>query len=281
MFVDSHCHIDGHEYDVDREEVIARARDAGVTALLNVGTGDPQSGAFERAIELAERHDRVYAAIGVHPHDAKLFDDRAERRLLDLVRQSKRIIAWGEIGLDYHYDHSPREVQREVFARQLRIARAHHLPVVIHSREADEDTIEALRAELNDYDRGGVLHCFGGSLAMAQSAIELGFFISFAGNLTFKKADNLRDAARQLPLERLLIETDCPYLTPVPFRGKRNEPARVVETAKCLGALHGRELEEIERITSKNFETLFGVRLHGANVTEPEAVATGSQAFQL
>ena len=260
MFIDSHCHIDGAEYDADREEVIARARDAGVSTMLNVGTGDPNSGAFERAVELAEKHAEIYAAVGVHPHDAKLFDEEAEQRLLNLVRQSKRVIAWGEIGLDYHYDHSPRDTQREVFRRQLRLAREQNLPVVIHSRNADDDTIAILSEELTGYERAGVLHCFGGSLAMAREAIKLGFFISFAGNLTFKKAEDLREVARQLPLGRLLIETDCPYLTPVPFRGKRNEPARVVETARCLASLHGKELEEIGRITSENFAKLFGVR---------------------
>ncbi len=259
MFVDSHCHIDGAEYDADREEVIRRARDAGVTTMLNVGTGDPHSGAFERAVELAEKHTDIYAAVGVHPHDAKLFTDQAEQRLLDLVNQSRQVIAWGEIGLDYHYDHSPRDVQRKVFERQLRLARLLELPVVIHSREANADTIAILREELAGYERGGVLHCFGGSLEMATSAIDLGFFISFAGNLTFQKAEDLRSIARQLPLDRLLIETDCPYLTPVPFRGKRNEPARVVETARCLAELHGRELEEIGHITGENFGKLFRV----------------------
>jgi TatD DNase family protein len=258
-FVDSHCHIDGPEYDADRDDVIGRAREAGVTRMLNVGTGDPHSGAFERAVELAEKHEEVFAAIGVHPHDAKLFDDQAEQRLVDLAQKSKRVIAWGEIGLDYHYDHSPREVQREVFRRQLRLTRKLNLPVIIHSREADEDTIEILRDEFADYDRAGVMHCFGGSLAMAQSAIELGFYVSFAGNLTFKKAEDLREIARQLPLERLLVETDCPYLSPVPFRGKRNEPARVVETARCLAGLHGKELDEIGEITKANFYALFGI----------------------
>jgi TatD DNase family protein len=257
--VDSHCHIDGPEYDADREDVIARARDAGVTTMLNVGTGDPGSGAFERAVELAEKYPDIYVAVGVHPHDAKLFDDEAERTLVELAKQSKRIIAWGEIGLDYHYDHSPRDVQREVFRRQLCIARELNLPVVIHSREADDDTIQILREELAGYDRGGVLHCFGGTLKMAQDAIELGFYISFAGNLTFKKADDLQAIARELPLDRLLVETDCPYLTPVPFRGKRNEPARVVETAKFLAELKGRELEEVGKITSRNFAGLFRV----------------------
>jgi TatD DNase family protein len=259
MFIDAHAHIDGPEYDLDREETIARARDAGVTTILNVGTGDPHSGAFERAIGLAEAHSDIYAAIGAHPHDAKLYDDSAEQRMLSLIRSSKRVIAWGEIGLDYHYDHSPREVQREVFRRQLRAAKALELPVVIHSREANDDTVAILQDELTGYERGGMLHCFGGDLAMARSAIELGFFISFAGNLTFKKAEDLREVARQLPLERLLIETDCPYLSPIPFRGKRNEPARVVETARCLAAIHQRELEEIARITSDNFGRLFRI----------------------
>lgn len=259
-FVDSHCHIDGPEYDSDRDEVIARARDAGVTTMLNVGTGDPHSGAFERAVELSEKHSEIYCAIGVHPHDAKLFDAAAEQRLIDLAKKSSRVIAWGEIGLDYHYDHSPRDVQREVFRRQLRIARELKLPVVIHSRNADDDTIAILREGLSGCERAGVMHCFGGGLQMARSAIDLGFYISFAGNLTFKKADDLRDIARQLPLDRLLVETDCPYLTPVPFRGKRNEPARVAETARCLAELKGVEFEETGRVTSENFGQLFGLR---------------------
>ena len=260
QFIDSHCHIDGPEYDADREEVITRAHDAGVAMMLNVGTGDPHSGAFERAVGCAEKHEAVYAAIGVHPHDAKLFDEAVEHRLIDLVKQSRKVIAWGEIGLDYHYNHSPRDVQRLVFQRQLRIARKLKLPVVIHSREANEETIEIICAEFSGYDRAGVLHCFGGDLQMAQAAIDLGFYISFAGNLTFKKGGDLREVARQLPLERLLVETDCPYLTPVPYRGKRNEPARVVETGKCLAELHGIEAADLGRITGENFVRLFGVR---------------------
>jgi len=259
QFIDSHCHIDGPEYDADRDEVIARARAAGVTTMLVVGTGDPHGGAFERAVALAEKHEEIYAAVGVHPHDAKLFDDAAEKRLGNLLAGSERVVAWGEIGLDYHYDHSPRAVQRDVFHRQLKLARELNLPVIIHSREADDDTINILREELSGYERAGVLHCFGGSLQMARAAIELGFYVSFAGNLTFKKAEDLRDVARQLPLDRLMVETDCPYLTPVPFRGKRNEPARVVETAGCLAMLHDREVGEVARITGENFARLFGV----------------------
>jgi TatD DNase family protein len=257
MFIDSHAHLDGEEYDADRDEVMARAREAGVVAILNVGTGDPHSGALERAVRVAEKYEGVYAAAGVHPHDARLFDETAERRLEEIVRGSERVIAWGEIGLDYHYDHSPREVQREVFARQLRLARAARLPVIIHSREADDETVAILRQEWQGSELGGIMHCFGGSLTMAQSVLELGFTISFAGNVTFKKAESLREAARVVPLDRLLIETDCPFLTPVPFRGKRNEPARVLEVARCLAELRGLEMDEIGRMTADNFFRFF------------------------
>ncbi|HEX8175221.1 MAG TPA: TatD family hydrolase [Pyrinomonadaceae bacterium] len=261
MFVDSHAHIDGQEYDEDRDEVVARAREAGVRAILNVGTGEPSSGAFERAVQVAEKYDHVYAAVGVHPHDAKLFDDEAAERLERLALESPRVIAWGEIGLDYHYDHSPREVQREVFRRQLRIARRLELPVIIHSREADADTVNILREEMSDSKRRGIMHCFGGSPQMAEDVLELGFMISFAGNVTFKKAEELRDAARRVPLERLLAETDCPYLTPVPFRGRRNEPARVREVVAGLADLRGMKTEELGRITTENFSRFFNLDL--------------------
>lgn len=267
MFVDSHAHIDGAEFDEDRDEVVARARAAGVGAILNVGTGDPHGGSLERAVEVAERYEGVYAAVGVHPHDAKLWDGRAEARLISLVKGSGRVIAWGEIGLDYHYDHSPRDVQRQVFARQLRLARGLRLPVIIHSREADEDTLNLLRDEWDASGRGGVMHCFGGGPRLAEGALELGFMISFAGNVTFKKAEALCEVARNVPLESLLVETDCPYLAPVPLRGRRNEPAYVVETARFLAALCGLDAEEFGRITSDNFARFFDLEL-GGGITE-------------
>ena len=256
--IDSHCHLDSEQFNDDREAVIERALAAGVETMVAIGSGDGPPD-LEVGVRLADRYPSIYATIGVHPHDAKLFNDAVEEGLLHLVSQSGRVIAWGEIGLDYHYDHSPREVQREVFRRQLRLARKANLPVVIHSRSADDETIDILREELTGYVRAGVLHCFGGSLAMARQAIELGFYISFAGNLTFKKAADLRSVALALPLNRLMIETDCPYLTPAPFRGRRNEPARVIETARCLAELQGREVEEIGRLTSENFGQLFRV----------------------
>jgi TatD DNase family protein len=258
MFIDSHAHIDGSEFDADRDEVIARARAAGVSAILNVGTGDPHSGAFERAVELGKTHESIYTAIGTHPHDARLYDDAAEARIKTLVT-SERVIAWGEIGLDFHYDNSPRDVQVEVFKRQLRAARECDLPVVIHTREAESETIEILKSHYEGAERRGVFHCFSGSMELAQRAIELGFMISFSGIVTFKKADELREVAKQVPLERLLIETDCPYLTPIPYRGKRNEPAYVVEVARCLAGIYGVDIEEIGRLTSENFTSFFRI----------------------
>ncbi len=259
MFIDSHAHIDGPEFDSDREAVIERAQAAGVSVILNVGTGDPHSDAFERAVALGQQHDGVYTAIGTHPHDARLYDDRAEEKIKTLV-QSEHVIAWGEIGLDFHYDNSPRDVQVAVFKRQLRAARECNLPVVIHTREAEPETIEILNDEYDGAERRGVFHCFSGSLDLAKKALELGFMISFSGIVTFKKADELREVAKQVPLDHLLIETDCPFLTPIPYRGKRNEPAYVVEVARCLAGLHGVEIEEMARITAENFRRFFDVQ---------------------
>jgi TatD DNase family protein len=258
MFIDSHAHIDGHEFDGDREEVIQRAHAAGVSLILNVGTGDPHSDAFERAVELGRQHDSVYTAIGTHPHDARLYDDAAEEKIKNLINND-HVIAWGEIGLDFHYDNSPRDVQIDVFKRQLRAARECSLPVVIHTREAEAETIDILKTEYEGAERRGVFHCFSGSLELALRAIEIGFMISFSGIVTFKKAEELREVAKQVPLDRLLIETDCPYLTPIPYRGKRNEPSYVVEVARCLAGIHHVELEEMGRITSENFNRFFGL----------------------
>lgn len=265
--IDSHCHIDGERFDADRDEVVQRARDAGVKAMLNIGTGDPRGDDFRKAVDVAEKYGDVYAAVGVHPHDAKLYDDAAENHLIDLVKSSKKVIAWGEIGLDYYYDHSPRDVQVEVFRRQIRTARNFGLPVIIHSRDADDQTVEILVDEYvpANADVGvrvpGIMHCFGGTPEMAKALMEIGFLISFAGNVTFKKADNLRDAARVVPLDKLLIETDCPFLTPEPFRGKRNEPSFVVHTAKYLSEFYGVAVERLAEQTTANFFEFFGMDL--------------------
>jgi TatD DNase family protein len=257
MFIDSHAHLDGPEFDADRDAVLERAHAAGVLTILNVGTGDPHSGALERAVEFGRTHENIYTAIGTHPHDARLYDDRAEEKIKSLV-QNERVIAWGEIGLDFHYDNSPRDVQIDVFKRQLRAARECDLPVIIHTREAESETIEILRSEYAGTKRGGIFHCFSGSLELAQAALELGFMISFSGILTFKTADDLREVAEHVPLARMLIETDCPYLSPIPYRGKRNEPAYVIEVARTLGVLYDVELEAMAYLTSDNFRRFFG-----------------------
>ena len=264
ILVDSHCHIDGEQFNADRDDVVDRARTAGVVAMLNIGTGDPHSDDFINAIEVADRYENVYAAVGVHPHDAKLYNDTAEAYLIDLAGSSAKVIAWGEIGLDYYYDHSPRDVQREVFIRQIRTARGLNLPIIIHSRDADDETVEILSQECSHDGFRGIMHCFGGTAAMAEALMPLGFYISFAGNVTFKKAGNLRDAARIVPLERLLIETDCPFLTPVPLRGKRNEPAFVAHTAVFLADLYGVSVEKLAEHTTQNFCSLFGLHLPSA-----------------
>lgn len=262
MLVDSHCHIDGDAFDDDRDEVVTRAREAGVVAMLNIGTGDPHSDDFRKAVAVAEQYENVFASVGVHPHDAKLYDDKAEKHLIELVKSSKKVIAWGEIGLDFYYDHSPRDVQREVLRRQIRTARELDLPIIIHSRDADDETIAILTEECAGTDfRGGIMHCFGGTAAMADSLMQIGFLISFAGNVTFKKAENLRDAARVVPMDKLLVETDCPFLTPVPFRGKRNEPAYVEHTARFIAELYGVEFETLAEQTSRNFLDFFRLKL--------------------
>lgn len=258
IFIDSHCHIDGDQYDTDRDEVVSRAREAGVMAMLNIGTGDPASDDFRRAVATAEGYENVFAAIGVHPHDAKLYDDAAEAHLVGLAA-SPKVVAWGEIGLDYYYEHSPRDVQRDVFRRQIRKAAELRLPIIIHSREADDETVEILKDECSYDGFRGVMHCFGGTAAMAKALMEIGFYISFAGNVTFKKAENLRDSARVVPLDRLLIETDCPFLTPVPYRGKRNEPAFVAHTAAFLADLLSVSIDELAQKTTANFMQVFGL----------------------
>lgn len=259
--IDSHCHIDGEAFDGDRDDVVQRARDAGVAAMLNIGTGNPHTDDFRRAVAVAERYDNVYASVGVHPHDAKLYDDTAEQHLIELVRSSPKVIAWGEVGLDYYYDHSPRDVQRDVFRRQIRTARKLDLPIIIHSRDADDETVEILTEECSYEGFRGIMHCFGGTPEMAKALMDVGFLISFAGNVTFKKAENLRDAARVVPLDRLSVETDCPFLTPVPFRGKRNEPSFVVHTANFLADLYGVEIETIAENTTRNFLNFFRLEL--------------------
>lgn len=260
--IDSHCHIDGERFDDDRERVIQNALDSGVIAMMNVGTGSPKDDSFEKTLELTKKHDCVFGSAGIHPHDAVEYDEKVEERLKRIISSSEKMIAWGEIGLDFYYDHSPRDIQKQVFRRQIKVAREMDLPIIIHSRDANDETVEILTEECSHNGfRGGIMHCFGGTPEMAEALIDIGFLISFAGNVTFKKADNLRDAAKVVPPEKLLVETDCPYLTPVPFRGKRNEPARVVETGKFLAEFYGIDFELLAKQTTDNFCNFFKLNL--------------------
>jgi TatD DNase family protein len=261
MFVDSHAHLDGEKFDSDREQVIARARDAGVQTIVAIGNGDGPA-QVDCGIRLAEKYDFIYATFGIHPHEARLADEGAFQNMERLAKHPK-VIAWGEIGLDYFYDHSPREIQKEVFLRQMELAGAAKLPIVIHCRPSDgsDDAWEDCLSLMNEHWRpralGGILHCFTGNWPQAKRALDMGFMISFAGNITFPKAQQIRDAALEVPLDRMLIETDSPYLAPVPHRGKRNEPAFVTETARKLGELRGLTTEAVGEHTTRNFYNFF------------------------
>lgn len=249
--IDSHTHLDDAQFSEDRAAVIARARAAGVERMLAIGTGGGPPD-LEAGVRLAAEYPFVLATVGVHPHDAAKATDATFERLRELAAHPK-VVAIGEIGLDYHYDLSPRDVQRAVFSRQLGLAAEARLPIIIHTREAWDDTFEILRREW----RGeGIVHCFTGDAAQARQALDAGFSLAFGGVLTFPKADAVREAARMAPAERLLIETDCPYLAPVPHRGKRNEPAFVVDTARRLAELRAKAVEEIAALTADNFERL-------------------------
>jgi len=249
--VDSHCHLDDHQFDADREDTIARARAAGIETMLAIGTGDGPPD-LEAAVRLAEGHECIFATIGVHPHDAAKAGEDTFARLERLISHPK-VKAVGEIGLDYHYDFSPRNVQRAVFERQLALAASAGLPVVIHTREAWADTLSILRAAA---PRAGIMHCFTGDAEQAREALDLDFHLAFGGVLTFPRAEEVREAARLTPDDRLLVETDCPYLAPVPHRGRRNEPAFMVETVRRLAEIRGSTPEEIAEITTRNFDRL-------------------------
>lgn len=255
FLVDSHTHLDDAAFDADREAVIARARTVGVRYLLTVGggTGPERLGA---SLQIAEPHDWVYASVGLHPHDARHFRDSQLAELRLLARHPK-VLAIGEIGLDYYYEHSPRQTQKQALSQQLELAKELKLPVIIHCRDAWADLREVFETHWRSAGLGGILHCFSGSREDAFRFLDWGFLISFAGNLAFAQAENLRAVARELPLDRLLTETDSPYLAPAPHRGKRNEPAYVREVTRALAALHNLTEEELGQQAVTNFKQFF------------------------
>jgi TatD DNase family protein len=250
---DSHCHIDMPQFDADRAEVVARARAAGVVNMLIVG-GVDEEGGHQRALRVAQELGLPCSA-GVHPHEARLYSDDIDGELRGLARD-KLIVAIGEIGLDFHYDHSPRDVQREVFRRQIRLARDVGLPVIIHTREADGESAAILEEE-GARETGGVIHCFTGGEELARRALALGFYISFSGIVAFPRSETIQAVARTVPEDRLLVETDSPFLAPPPHRGQRNEPAFVVEVARKVAGLRGTTVEAVGASARRNFERLF------------------------
>lgn len=252
--IDSHCHLDSSEFDADRDEVVARALAAGVEHIVAIGTGNGPPD-LEAGIRIADRYAPFYATVGIHPHDAAKASASDFDRLAELLKHPK-VVALGEIGLDYHYDFSPRDTQTSVFIQQMEIAAAARKPIVIHTREAWDDTAELLEKHWKPHGIGGIMHCFSGSPAQARRALDLGFYLSFGGIVTFPKALDVQASAKETPADRILVETDAPFLAPVPKRGKRNEPALIVHTAQKLAELRGQSPEEVNRITSENFRRL-------------------------
>jgi TatD DNase family protein len=253
--IDSHAHIYFPQFAEDREAMFARAQAAGVKTILAIGTG-PGPEKMDAAIPYAEGHDWIYATVGVHPHEAKQVTPPVLEKLTELAKHPK-VIAWGEIGLDYFYDYSPRETQQDVFRAQMDLASQARLPIIIHCRDAWPDTLDLLDKHWRPTGLGGILHCFTSTLEDAKRVLDMGFMISFAGNSTYPKTQHLRDVAKALPLENILIETDSPFLAPQGFRGKRNEPAHVAEVARTLATVRDLPADEFAAATAGNFRRFF------------------------
>lgn len=253
MLIDSHAHLEMSEFDHDRRNVIERAISAGVEYIITVGTNAELS---QKAIALAAEFDNVFATVGIHPHDATAADDQILDQMKDLARQPK-VVAYGEIGLDFFRNISPRQKQIDVFSRQMKIARELNLPIIIHDRDAHE---EVLRMVEESGIRRGVFHCFSGDAEMAKKCVDLGFYISIPGTVTFDKTKNIADVVKKIPMEYLLLETDCPYLTPVPHRGKRNEPSFIVHTAKKVAQIKSLPWQDVARAAAANTKKIFGIK---------------------
>ncbi|MDH4226969.1 MAG: YchF/TatD family DNA exonuclease [Deltaproteobacteria bacterium] len=254
QFIDSHAHLDEDKFDADLPDVIARAKAAGLKHVISVGCWKAKDN-LDKLMKIADG-DFIKAAAGVHPHDAKDAVDETPFERLKSLAKEKKIVAIGETGLDFHYTHSPKDKQREVFTRQIRLAKELNLPLIVHSREADDETMAILK---NEGAKNVVIHCFSGTEKMAREAVDAGYYLSFTGVVTFPKAEELRAVVKAVPIEKMFIETDCPYLAPVPYRGKRCEPAHVVETAKKIAEIKRLSVGDVARITARNIESFFGL----------------------
>lgn len=253
MLVDSHCHLDFDDLNSDLDDVLTRAEEAGIGQMVTIST---KMSTFERVRAIAETHDNIYCTVGVHPHEADTEGDVSTERLIELS-QHERVIGIGETGLDYYYEHAPRQEQKASFRRHIDAARQTGLPLIVHTRDADDDMAEILSDEMEKGAFPGLLHCFSSGSPLATTALDLGLYVSFSGILTFKTAEEVREAARLTPLDRLLVETDAPFLAPVPNRGKSNEPSFVSHTAAKLAEVKGVTPDEIADITTDNFYRLF------------------------
>jgi len=254
MLVDSHCHLDFPDFQEDFDGVLARAKDAGIGCLLTIGTKITQ---FDGVLAIAEAHEHIFCSVGIHPHSAGSEPEISAEHLVRMAGKSPKIVGLGECGLDFYYDHSPRDVQARVFRAHIAAAREAGLPVIIHTRDADGEMMRILREEQANGPFPGLIHCFSSGRELAETAVELGMYVSLSGILTFKRSEDLREIARDLPMDRLLVETDAPYLAPVPKRGKRNEPAFTAHTAACLAEVKGLDAAEIAERTTENFFRLF------------------------
>ena len=255
MYFDTHAHLDDFKFREDQDQVIARAREAGLELIVNVGYNVASA---RRTVQLTKEYDFIYGTVGMHPHDAKDLDGDSLRELRKLAAEPK-IVAIGEIGLDYYYDHSPRDVQQRVFRRMIDLAREVKLPIVIHDRDAHEDIFRILKEE-DAAEVGGIFHCYSGSWPLAKEAVEMGFYISIAGPVTFHNAKKVVEVVKEVPLEWLLIETDSPYLAPVPYRGKRNELAYMVKVAEMIAQIKGLDVEKVARVTTENGKRAFNIK---------------------
>lgn len=252
--VDTHAHLDFPRFDEDRKEVIERAIDGGVKTIVNIGSDMTSS---RNSVELSRRYNEIYSVVGIHPHNADSFNLNVSKKLKSLS-ENKKVVAIGEIGLDFHYDNSPREKQKQAFRAQLRLAKSLDLPVVIHTRDADEETLEILKEENAD-KIGGIMHCFASDKKMAKEILDLGFYIAFGGLITFKNLANLREVVKEVPMNKILVETDAPYLTPDPYRGKRNEPLYVKYVVEKIAEVKGLSEEEVAKKTTENAKKVYNI----------------------
>jgi TatD DNase family protein len=258
MLTDTHCHLDMLGEPKEVEEIIARARETGLVLMVTIGTDLPSS---QKASDYTLNYPDVYATVGMHPHEVKTVTPEIFDQFRELIRKNSKIRGIGETGLDFYYDHSPRETQRSYFAGHIQLAKETGLPLIVHSRNAAEETIEILKKE-NAAEAGGIIHCFTENLDMARKAIEMNFMISFSGIITFKTSTDLQEAAAQIPLDNILIETDAPFLSPIPFRGKKNEPMRVKQVAEKIAEIKKIPLEEVERVTTQNAKKIYGIPIY-------------------